>query len=233
MRPHKSGEESGLVFPLNDSSLADVAPPELRHAFVGRVPGVNVATTDRERAIRLLKPSYNAAAMYLGFLQTQMVWAEQVHGTRIACITKPTPDPVPGVDGLATGQPGLLLGILVADCCPVYVVDPRARAIALLHAGRRGAEGGILPNTIAYLGKTFGSRTRDLHIVCGPCIHPEDFEMDIPRCLEAQAIRAEVPAGNISLSPETTSRNLNRYYSYRMEKGKTGRMLALLGFASI
>jgi len=56
-------------------------------------------------------------------------------------------------DAMVTSQPGVILGILTADCAPVLFADPQARVIGAAHAGWKGAVGGVLEATIAAMRK--------------------------------------------------------------------------------
>ena len=95
--------------------------------------------------------------------------------------------PIPGVDGLLTDRPGLVLGIYVADCGPVYLFDPVRRAIGLVHAGKKGTALGIVPTAVSAMGERFGSRPADLVFQLGPCIRPPHYEVDFAAELLAQA----------------------------------------------
>ncbi len=75
------------------------------------------------------------------------VVARQVHGTRIVEVDSSSgsgPRVVGEADGFVTSARGVLLAVTAADCVPVFIVDLQGRCIALLHAGWRGAAGGIL-----------------------------------------------------------------------------------------
>lgn len=202
----------------------------LAHAFVTRVPGVEVST-DKAATLAQLKPWHAAAREALGFPEDQLFTAEQVHGGETARITADSPRWTPGVDGLMTNVPGLLLGIHTADCAPVFIVDPVRRAIALLHSGRKSTEAGITPRTIRLMAEAYGSNPRDLVIQIAPCIRPPLFEIDIAAIIRQDAIAAGVPAAQVHDCGTCTGSHLDRYYSYRVEKGKTGRLLSLLGLA--
>src|SRR5690606_18360795 len=76
----------------------------------------------------------------------------------------------PAIDGHATRAPGLLLAVSVADCVPVSLVDPERRAVALLHAGWRGAAAGILERGLEVLAERLLARPEDLHVHLGPAI---------------------------------------------------------------
>ncbi|MGH9605644.1 MAG: peptidoglycan editing factor PgeF [Terracidiphilus sp.] len=73
-------------------------------------------------------------------------------------------------DGSMTCEPGLLLGVLAADCIPVLVADRKRRAVAALHAGWRGTVKRIVESGIGRMRLEFGSRPEDLVAAIGPGI---------------------------------------------------------------
>jgi YfiH family protein len=73
-------------------------------------------------------------------------------------------------DGLLTDEPGLLLGIMTADCIPVLVADRKRRAVAAFHAGWRGTVKRIVETGIGRMRLQFGSRPEDLIAAIGPGI---------------------------------------------------------------
>ena len=79
-------------------------------------------------------------------------------------------------DGLATDQPGVMLGILTADCAPVLLADSEARVIGAAHAGWKGALGGVLEATIAAM-ESLGARRENITAVIGPCISQKNYEV--------------------------------------------------------
>lgn len=200
--------------------------PRCVHAFVGRVPNVDVSTEDRAEALSRLDGAHHRARQDAGFGEWPLATAEQVHGRELAILTAATSTPAAGVDGLLTDRPGLVLGIYVADCGPVFLLDPVCRAIGLVHAGKKGTALGIVPAAIGAMGEHFGSRPADLVLQLGPCIRPPHYEVDFAADILAQAHRAGV--GEVHDGGQDTAANPGRYYSYRMERGRTGRMLALL-----
>jgi len=211
--------------------------PFLAHAFIQRIPGVDVKA-DRSVALERLEQFHAQVRTQLGF--NEFAIGEQVHGNQIAVITKngdcaaPSGNtgginsgPIPGVDGLITNRPGLCLGVQVADCCPVYLVDPVQQCIGLVHSGRKGTEQGIAVQAIAKMKEHFGSQPADLLVQLGPCIRPPLYEVDIAQEIIRQCQQAGVT--QVFDCGANTGEDLLHYYSYRVEKGKTGRMLGLLG----
>ena len=201
------------------------AVPFVRHAFTQRVPHIDVQV-DRELALRRLDAAHTEVREALGLPETHFVFAEQVHGCNVAVVDSGTPVPVRSADGLITATAGVCLGIQVADCAPVYLVDRQRRVIALLHSGRKGTEQGIAGAAIAKMRNAFGCEPVDLVVQLGPCIRPPHYEVDFAAEILRQC--REAGAEEVHDCGTCTACNLSRYYSYRAEQGKTGRMLALL-----
>lgn len=86
-------------------------------------------------------------------------------------------DAFPATDALITNHPGTALTILVADCAPVVLYDPRHQAIGIVHSGRVGTVKGILPATIKAMTETFGTAPADLHVGIGPAIGAASYEI--------------------------------------------------------
>lgn len=207
--------------PLFETFPALSALAGIRHAFTLRIPGVDV-NAERGVVLARLKTCHdqirNAAACG-GPLQT----VTQIHGDSI--LTAPLPDFPVEADGIVTKLPGLCLGVYVADCGPVYAVDPVAGVIGLFHSGRKGTELGITSTGIRRMVE-LGSDPARMTVLLGPCIRPPHYEVDIAAAILDQA-RCEGVAHVVDTGICTAS-HPERYYSYRREKGSTGRMLALL-----
>jgi len=121
----------------------------------------------------------------LGFGPGQLVLAAQVHGSQVAQVgaadagrgSSDGATALPGADALITATPGLLLGVLVADCAPILLADPVSGAIGVAHAGWRGTAGDVAGNTVRAMVAAFGTRPDDLRALIGPSIGPADFEV--------------------------------------------------------
>ena len=165
----------------------------VRHAFIGRLPGIDVAT-DRAAALARLDATHRALRAELGFGETVFATAEQVHGNEIAVLDEPLRADrcFAGADGLITNQSGVSLGIYVADCCAIFLVDPVRRCLGLVHSGKKGTEAGILAHAIRQMGERFGSTPRDLVVQLSPCIRPPHYEVDFAAEIVRQARAAGV-----------------------------------------
>jgi copper oxidase (laccase) domain-containing protein len=196
------------------------------HGFVARQPGVEVSL-DRESTLARLQPGFSLGIGELGLDSGRVAMAEQVHGGDVAVVVGSGMSP--GVDGLITDVPGLALGIVVADCCAIYLVDPQRKAIGLVHSGKKGTEAQIAAVAIRAMAEEFGTDPRDLVVRLSPCIRPPAYEVDIAAEIRQQVVAAGVPAGSVFDDGVCTTSDQEKYYSYRAEKGATGRMLAVLG----
>lgn len=207
----------------------------LRHGFLLRVPGVNVDTLDKAAALELLYPYHKAALAQIGMADWPFISAEQVHGAEVAVLPKgasklPPQTSLKGVDAFVTNQTGVALGIYVADCAAVFLVDTVRCAVGLVHSGRRGTEMGITRRAISRMAEEFQSAPGDLIAVLSPCIRPPAYEVDFAAAIREQCRKAGIPEDSIHDAGACTSRDTERFYSYRMEKGRTGRMLAVVGW---
>lgn len=203
----------------------------VRHGFTLRIPGIDVAH-DKEVALAHLDAVHRELRGEISLGNLPFATAKQIHGKEIAVIDQPLAGDhcFDDCDGLITNQRDLALGIYVADCAAVYLVDRKLRAIGLVHSGRKGTELGIAARAIALLGTKFGVASRDLVVQIAPCIRPPHYEVDFAAEIVRQCRAAGV--ADVHDGGVCTACDLTRFYSYRAEKGKTGRMLALLAIAS-
>jgi YfiH family protein len=100
----------------------------------------------------------------------------QVHSATAIMADSEAPERLPRADAQVTGQPGVVLGALAADCAPVLFADPAAGLVAAAHAGWRGALDGILEATVARMVEAGAARER-LRAVVGPCISQRAYEV--------------------------------------------------------
>ncbi len=135
--------------------------------------GVGVAVmSDRSDGDAASDDGLSGILHELKFVPADLATVHQEHGVRIV------QDRAGGkADGIITNRPGLSLGIRVADCVPVYVVDPRNRAIGLFHAGRVGTVGEIARCGISAMQSNYETRPVDCHAYIGPSAGPCCYEV--------------------------------------------------------
>ncbi len=207
------------------ASLENVA--NLVHGFTLRVEGLDVKA-DREIALERLDFYHKAAIEHVGVGGMPIVTATQVHGRKVTVVDEKTAVPVPGADGLVTTRRGLCIGIYVADCCAIYAVDPAKGVLGLAHSGRKGSELGIITALINTMRSECGTNPSDIVVQLSPCIRPPQYEVNFAATIIDDCRKAGV--SSVFDCEENTGADLHRYYSYRMEKGRTGRMLAVLAW---
>jgi copper oxidase (laccase) domain-containing protein len=160
--------------------------------------------------------------------------AEQTHGNGVAVVdasSRAVPASLfPQVDALVTRERNLPLVIRCADCADVYIIDRKTPAIGLVHSGKMGTLGKIVPCTILQMQTQFGTNPSDCLAFISPSIGPCHYEVDIWDGIEQQLCDAGVK--DIYNPRVCTACHLDRYFSYRAEKGRTGRMLAVLALKS-
>ncbi len=198
--------------------------------FITRIPGVETST-DRTAVIDALTPEHERVLTEVGIEPRMLRRAQQVHGNKVALVGDiGCSYPVEGVDGLfCSGKADSCLGIYVADCAAVWVYDTVSGARGLAHSGKLGTQQNIVGELLTGMRKILGVQPADCIAVISPCIRPPHYEVDNPSAIMEQLTAAGVLAENIVDSGLNTAADLNTFYSYRVEKGNTGRMLALFG----
>jgi len=144
--------------------------------------------------------------------------ARQVHGARVATVTR-VGAPVEA-DALATATPGLVVGVVTADCVPVLLLDRARRIAAAVHAGWRGTAAGILAAAVAHLAAEFGTAASALEAAIGPAIAGCCYEVGTD---VTDALRA---ASGDTTTPAWAERRGRRYVDLRIA---AGRLLAAAG----
>lgn len=117
-------------------------------------------------------------AEHFGLGEPDLQTVHQIHSTDVLTVTDErwSSPGAPKADGLVTDRPGVVLGVLAADCAPVLLADADAKVIGAAHAGWKGALGGIVDATIAAMER-LGARRERLRVAIGPCIGPNSYEV--------------------------------------------------------
>jgi YfiH family protein len=102
---------------------------------------------------------------------------EQIHSKNIWKVDSPVPPKELSGDGLITSKPGLYLVIKVADCYPLFIIDPLNTACGVFHVGWRGLKEGIVEEAVSKFTEYFHSQPENLIAVFGPGIKAENYEV--------------------------------------------------------
>ncbi len=154
------------------------------HGFLGRrggvstgeMAGLNVGLASGDEPGRIAENRARAIAAVMP--GAKLATLHQIHSAIAIEAVEPWPDDArPHADALVTDRPGLLLGILTADCAPVLLADRAAGVVGAAHAGWRGAIGGVTDAVIAAMENLGASRERIVAAV-GPCIARASYGVD-------------------------------------------------------
>jgi YfiH family protein len=168
--------------PLEADNLRDLSG--IRHGFFTREGGVSggiyaslncgIGSND---ASDLVLENRRRVSRHLGGTCEGVVTLYQEHGTAAREVSRPPArDALPHADAVVSVTPGLVVGVLTADCAPVLLADPEARVVAAAHAGWRGALAGIIESAIAEMERQ-GARRQRISAAVGPCINQGAYEV--------------------------------------------------------
>ena len=160
------------------------ALPGIPHGFLGRRGGVsqgihaglNVGWGSADDRAAIAENRRRAVAAVMP--GATLVTVHQIHSAEVVTVTEPWPDDSrPKADALVTNRPGLLLGVLTADCAPVLLADREAGVVGAAHAGWKGALAGVTDATVAAM-EALGARRERIAAGVGPCIAQASYEVD-------------------------------------------------------
>ena len=115
----------------------------------------------------------------------RIVWMNQVHGDRVVVVDGPGPT-VDNADGLVTTKPRLALAVVTADCVPVLMADARAGVVAAVHAGRVGAQNGVVARAVEEMVRA-GAHVEDISVLLGPAVSGRNYEVPAAMAAEVEA----------------------------------------------
>ena len=235
------------------------------HGFAGRRGGVstgvhaglNVGLGSADERDAVLRNRDLARDALLP--DASLVTVRQVHSPEVVTVTGPIGEADrPAADAMVTNLPGLILGILTADCVPVLLADAQAGVVGAAHAGWKGAIAGVTDNTLAAMEK-LGARRDQISATIGPCIGRASYEVtsdfarhfeeedvensrffsagreghwqfDIAAYVAARLARAGV--SRVEMMDEDTYSQPDRFYSYRrschLNEPSYGRQISMI-----
>jgi len=133
-----------------------------------------------------------------------LVWMNQVHSDHVVTVDGPRNTAVDNADALVTAVPRLALAVVTADCVPVLMGDARAGVIAAAHAGRVGAQKGIVVRTLEAM-LAAGARVGDISVLLGPAVSGANYE--VPEAMAAE-VEAALPGARTTTSRGTPGLDL-------------------------
>lgn len=157
----------------------------IRHGFFTREGGVSeglyaslncgLGSGDATSAVR---ENRARVATRLGGEPQRLLTVRQVHSPCAIVASEPWPaEAPPEADAIVTATPGLVVGVLSADCAPLLFADREAKIVAAAHAGWRGALGGVIEATVARM-EALGAHRERISVAVGPAIGQDAYEVD-------------------------------------------------------
>jgi YfiH family protein len=141
----------------------------------------------------------------LGLGEDAVVWMNQVHGDHVEVVDGPLEAaPVEKTDALVTTTPRLALAVVSADCVPVLMGDVRAGVVAAVHAGRVGAQNGVVARTVEAMLR-LGAQAGDISALLGPAVSGRNYE--VPEEMAA-AVETALPGSRTTTSRGTPGLDL-------------------------
>lgn len=206
----------------------------LPHGFLGREGGVSEGIhaglnvgfgSDDDRTAIVENRRRAVEAVAAGY---SLVTLHQVHSADAVPVTAAFADDArPAADALVTDRPGLLLGVLTADCVPVLLADARAGVVGAAHAGWKGAIAGVTDAALVEMEK-LGARRADITAAIGPCIARSSYEVD---AAFVRRFEAEDPANERFFADgrraDHAQFDIEAYVAHRLAAAGIGRVIAL------
>ncbi len=190
--------------------------------------------------------------------------SRQVHGDKVRVITEEAIRSgisvhklmTEAADAMITDLPNFCLAVMIADCTPILLYDPKIKAIGIAHAGWRGTVKKIAQKTVESMIKEFGCKPSDIMAGIGPSISPEHYEVgkdvieevkknldkgeeliarisdngkghfDLWEANRRQLLKAGIPGDNIETAGLCTYGNPDLFFSYRYQGDRFGRLMA-------
>ncbi|WP_123025852.1 peptidoglycan editing factor PgeF [Mycolicibacterium stellerae] len=140
----------------------------------------------------------------IGLGADSVVWMNQVHGDRVVRVDEPGGSAVEETDGLVTTTPRLALAVVTADCVPVLLADARAGVVAAVHAGRVGAQKGVVVRAVEAMYDA-GAHAEDISVLLGPSVSGRNYE--VPAAMAAE-VEAALPGSRTRTSRGTPGLDL-------------------------
>ena len=212
----------------------------------GTVKGLNLGNNTIANSEEV-NENFNTLFDELNWNKENIASALQVHGDNIEIINEP--GIYPDTDGLITQKKNIILSIQVADCAAVLIANTKTGTIGAFHAGWKGAAKGIIKKGFRMM-KDIDNAEGSYKAFISPCISQKNFEVgedvaqkfpdyvvdrnsykkphvDLKAFIVDELQKEGVAEHDIQVSDICTFEN-SEFYSYRREREKAGRMLAMI-----
>ncbi|MFA4839441.1 MAG: peptidoglycan editing factor PgeF [Candidatus Neomarinimicrobiota bacterium] len=185
----------------------------------------------------------------LDFPMAYLAHANQIHSGNVAVIDRA--GSVPDTDALTTNMPDIFLNVKTADCVPILLFEPKQKVVAAVHAGWKGIINNVIENTIETMIARFHCKPSRILVAIGPSIRSCCYEvqsgvagqfseseivrqngrlfLDATKAVHTGLENAGILPKNIDDCGCCTMCEPKRFYSYRRDGVRSGRMMAVIG----
>jgi YfiH family protein len=175
--------DQSLPQPIIGARLEQSAASGIRHGFFTRAGGVsdgiyrglNVGIGSNDEPQRVEENRRRVSAWF-GQPLARLATAHQIHSADVVTVDAGYDGSRPKADAQVTATPGIILGVLTADCGPILFADPDNRVVGAAHAGWKGALTGVLENTVEAM-VALGARRQSIRATLGPSISAASYEV--------------------------------------------------------
>lgn len=172
-----------MLSPVQSPLIESAAGATVRHGYFTRAGGVsegiyaglNVGLGSSDERDRVVE-NRTRVGRWFGADHSRLATVHQVHSPDVFTVDAACAGERPQADALVTATPGLVIGVLTADCGPILFADPHARVVGAAHAGWKGALTGVLENTIEAM-EALGAKRENIVACLGPSISGRSYEV--------------------------------------------------------
>ncbi|HEV7316984.1 MAG TPA: peptidoglycan editing factor PgeF [Ensifer sp.] len=176
-------QHDAALSPVQSSLFSEKVGPAIAHGYFTRKGGVseglyrglNVGLGSHDDR-SLVNENRTRVASWFGAPLERLATVHQVHSPDAIVVDETYDGARPEADALVTATPGIVLGVLSADCGPILFADAEAKVVGAAHAGWKGALGGVLESTIDTM-VSLGARRERIVACLGPSISRRNYEV--------------------------------------------------------
>jgi YfiH family protein len=218
----------------------------ISHGFIIKNKEQNLSTQAKRSSLKGLVKKISSEEKHI-------IVPQQIHGN--GCLTIKKREELKRKykgDAILTDRKDIFLTVSVADCLPIFLVEPKRKVVGLVHAGWRGTLLGIAKETIRKAEDEFGCKPEDLTLLFGPSIQKCCYEisevmailfdedclirrpgekpkLDLMKINLKQFLNCGVKGKKIFATNDCTCCNKDMFHSFRRDGDKAGRMIAFIG----
>ncbi|KQO82206.1 peptidoglycan editing factor PgeF [Rhizobium sp. Leaf262] len=197
-------QDETLPLPLQSTLLASATGRHIRHGFFTRHGGVsggiyrglNVGIGSNDDRDAVLE-NRTRVAQWFDLPLEKLATVHQIHSPDVVVVDGTYDGDRPQADAMVTATPGVVIGVLSADCGPILFADAQAGVVGAAHAGWKGAVSGVLENTIEAM-IALGAKRERIVAALGPSICQENYEVGPER---VESLKEMNPAHAAYFSP--------------------------------